>query len=291
MTTVRKSAVTAGAALLIGTAAACTGAGSKDAGLPTPTQGRAVALDAAVGQYRADEPRRTIQITVTNRDLRPVVVEQVQLVSPDLGTAPARADATLRPGQDVAIRSGYQEVRCAERGGAAEPHVVAVVRPEGGTTAEVILPIASTKDLLDRVRGRECRQQRLAAALSAQLRPDWARRTSGGQPVLAAVLDVNRLGDATVSVHGVDGSVFFALGRRPGAGTGELRLGRGTTSVPIEIRRGRCDDHARSELAERHFVFSVRVALDGGPEQAFLFTPDRPSRERLGDELPYLCGD
>ena len=285
----------AGVAVLVAVAA-CSPAPSVPlpAGPPTPSptpSPPAEDFSAEVRQHRPDEAARRLSLHVHNASRQAVVVEAVRLDSPAFeSVAPSPAgDALLGPGQGIDFRADYGPARCgALAGPVTATSVVAQVRLPGAGAVGLPLPAGGSGDLLARIWERECRQQRLAAAVSARLLPEVTETTSAGEAALRTRLELRRLGDEDVRVIGVTGSVSFDLRPEHPEALPTLDARIPTVTVPVLVTAGRCDAHGLGG-STKPFDFSVQLALGGAEPTSLLFTPDDATRRRLFDGLEYLC--
>src|SRR4029434_4266805 len=108
-------------------------------------------ISASVKQYRRDELRRVVQVTITNRGTTPIAVEQIGLKAQGyVPTPPAAGGASIQPGDRVDLPVQLGAGKCGDSGTtpAATPSagpvvVTARVRPAAGSAAEdveLVLP-------------------------------------------------------------------------------------------------------------------------------------------------------
>lgn len=243
-------------------------------------------VTAELGQYREDEVRRTIQVSVTNRGTSPVVVDRVGLTVPGFAMpGPVTVSATIAPGSTVDLPTTYGEPRCAGPSPAAgTPHVQLWLQSGSGLRQTRLVPTGIP--LLQRILDREC----LARALGREVRLSfgpWRRETVAGQVRLHGTLEA-RLVDPTRprDLTEVAGTVIYELAPDGPARSPLARLdaARPSASVPVVVSVSRCDGHARGET-KQPYAFLVWLAAPGGPQQAV--TPAVSTADRR--ELQTVC--
>jgi hypothetical protein len=251
--------------LLALTVAACAAPAQPDG------PGEPTTLRAAVAQFREDEVRDQIRVRLAAT--APVRVATLRLEWAGLPELPPTAPRyRLAPGVAVDLPVPLGPAACGDppRADAPVPPVgptdvtaVVGVAGRGGVVVEERVPVSDPDATLARVFARACREQALAALVSAQFGPRWEPSRRDGVPVLAGSMDVQRLAaTGPVAVTGIDGSVLLEVvpvSPPPWV----MDTGSGALSVPVAVTStGRCDGHALGE-SKQTYVFDVLVDVAG----------------------------
>jgi hypothetical protein len=209
-----------------------------------------VELSAEVRQYRNDVALRRLSVTVTNDGDRPLSISGVRLAAPGFALLPmSDPEVELPPGDRVDLPVPYGEVSCTSPSGGADQ---AELRVDG---RRVTVALPDEGGLLQRLRDRDCTQQRVAQALSLQL-GTFAR--SGTQLSGALVLTRQGGGAEPVSLTEAGGTIVYTV--RPAGLPAVLQPGADRLEVPVVITASRCDGHALSQNS-RSAVFTFYVAV------------------------------
>jgi hypothetical protein len=258
---------------------------------PSPVD---VQLAATLKQYRADQARRVVQVSVANEGAEPVLIDQLQLDAPGFAPIePTPKDTLLEPGRRVDLPITFGEPRCEDgppysAGAATVPMRVAV---GDGPAQEVRLELDSPNELLDRLLSGECQQRALSQAMSIEFGPSWELDTTEDQERLRGSVVLRRLSSRDpLAITSMAGSVIFAVQPVPPQPSPLLTLDPATASaeLPVEITAARCDPHALSD-SKRTFVFPTWVSIDGGPEQYTTIALSDEGRQRMDELIEAGC--
>lgn len=261
-------------------------------------------LQVTLRQYRRDEARRYVQVTVTNLGPRAVDVLEVRLDATGFASLePTAKDAVLLPDRRVDLPVPYGETRCRDLpGGGATALVHLVVRPEGARKAEesVLELDQGSLDLLHRVRDADCAQQELRRAVTVGFGSQWLLGRDGAVPALHGSVELRRgQGESDVALTQLGDSVILSV-RPIGAadatagdavtGDAVLRLppGEDLAGVPVVVTAPRCDPHALA-ASQRTFVFPLQLSLEGGPETYTVLEPDAAGLVALQGLIDLAC--
>ncbi|HET6628122.1 MAG TPA: hypothetical protein VFG63_17165 [Nocardioidaceae bacterium] len=246
-------------------------------------------LDASITQFRNDEGTRNLRAGVTNGSDTTVTVSRATLDW--AGFAPTSVDIddwVLEPGRTAGFTMQYGDARCGADPDAVPSLVVLV------DDVELRLPLeVQDPQLLVRLHGHECAQQRLDAAASVTLELDAEPVTRAGEEYLPGAVLVRRRSDAADGLQVVDlgGSVLLHLDPRQGPDALPVRLSTGRDTVRLPVLAGsahRCDAHALGNSSQT-FLLSVYVRLRGDPVQRVITVPDKESKARLTSLILRDC--
>lgn len=259
-------------------------------------------LQVTLRQYRRDEARRFVQVTVTNLGPRAVDVLEVRLDATGFASLePTVKDAVLLPGRRVDLPVPYGETRCRDLpAGGAAALVHLVVRPEGARNGEesVLELDQGSLDLLDRVRDADCAQQELRRAVTVGFGSQWLLGRDGAVPALHGSVELRRgQGEGDVALTQLGDSVILSVRPLGAADAGDalagdavLRLppGEDLAGVPVVVTAPRCDPHALA-ASQRTFVFPLQLSLEGGPESYTVLEPDATGLVALQGLIDLAC--
>ena len=284
----RTAAVVAGVAVALAGIAgiAAVQAGHDGDGGASVTAPAPPSLTAEVKQNRRDEIKRGLQVSLTNAGPGAVTVEAVQLQTPALGrTAPSDRETDLSPGQRVNVATTYGEVHCGKAGEASAGPVTVLMRARVGAAdwAPVRLALPERSELLDRIVGTECRLQRLDSQVSVRVGDDWATGGAHGAVVLQADLELElRDTSRVIEVTQVAGSIMYDVRPvdRDARPLARLDEGSRNADVALSFSLARCDPHTRAEI-KKPYEFVMWLTVDGGEEQALVFSPDAEGQKLL----------
>jgi hypothetical protein len=279
-----------GAVALSAVTAACGGTGAAEPGSSAATSvPMTAALSADVVQSRQDQVAQVVRVGLTNEGAGDVSVRRVQLVAPPFSPDPV--DRTDRPpltaGRTVDVRVSYGEPDCTGSPTAVdEPHVALVLDDPART--EIVVPVGG--DVLDRLLGRLCGEQRLAELADIGFGEEWTRDGNG----VIGTLEVRRRSGADerpeLVLVDTAPTVIFALtvleGSAPALAT--LSAGEDVVSVPVRVGSPRCDPHALLE-SKKTYTFAAWVSVDGGDPLWLPVEGDGEAREAMGGLLAELC--
>jgi hypothetical protein len=247
------------------------------------------ALSADVVQSRQDQVAEVVRVGLTNEGAGDVSVRRVQLVAPPFSPDPV--DRTDRPplaaGRTVDVRVSYGEPDCTGSPTAVdEPHVALVLGDAART--EIVVPVGG--DVLDRLLGRLCGEQRLADLADIGFGEEWTRDGNG----VIGTLEVRRRSGADENPELVlvdtAPTVIFALtvleGSAPALAT--LPADEDMVSVPVRVGSPRCDPHALLE-SKKTYTFAAWVSVDGGEPLWLPVEAGGEAREVMGGLLAELC--
>ncbi len=253
-----------------------------------------VRLAATLKQYRVDQARRVVQVSVTNEGAAPVRIEQLRLDAPGFAPMdPTPKDTDLEPGRRVDLPITFGEARCGDgppysAGAATVPMRVTV---GDGPAQEVRLELEAPNELLDRLLSSECEQRALAEALAIEFGPSWELDSTEDQERLRGSVVLRRLSSGDpLAITGIAGSVILAIQPVPPQPSPLVTLDSATPSaeLPVEITAARCDPHALSD-SKRTFVFPTWVSVDGGPEQYTTIALTDDDRQRMDELIKAGC--
>jgi hypothetical protein len=249
-----------------------------------------------------------VTIAVTNHGEADVQVLGVELVSESFAPLGVQEfDATVPPSvnpRDLLTR--YGEARCPDGAASvAEPSsVVLHVETEDGAAHEVTAALPHPNGTLDRLLGEAC----AARAVEAAARVELGELIEAEDGRLEGTLSVTPLGELTVGVGEVRGSVLFEIaagepvggtadgsesgGANGGAGDGGGAGGDagGALTIPLAFDAHRCEGHAVGD-AKQPFGFTVWIVLDGGEPIATPIEVPDDRREALWAMLEARCAE
>lgn len=303
-----------GSFLLTAVLAALVG-GSAGREVAPGTEGLASTVPASPPDLSASaEIRRSfmepgqVAIAVTNHGEAAVRVVGVELVTKSFAPLGVQEfDATVPPSvnpRDLLVR--YGEARCPDGvESTAEPSsAVLSVATEDGAAHEVTVALPHPNGTLDRLLGDACAAQAVAASARIVL----GELSEAADGTLEGTLNVTPLGEATLHVTEVRGSVLFEIAAGeavPGAsdgGAGEhgglhdgtaegLAAGEGAApAVPLVFDAHRCEGHAVGD-AKQPFGFTAWIVIDGGAPIATPIEVGERHREVLWAMLEARCAD
>jgi hypothetical protein len=135
------------------------------------------------------------------------------------------------------------------------------------TPQRVVVRPTDPRGLIHRIAADTCQTRRLNSEVKLFFGPRWRREGTGADTVLHGTLEVRLTTDEPRDVTQMAGSVIFDLlpekANRPAGETlGRVTPAHPADSVPVIIRRSRCDGHARGET-KKPYVFLVWVGPPG----------------------------
>lgn len=284
----RTAALPAAAGLLAGAAllAGC-GGGSGDSAAPRlgpPPPG----VTALATQTRPDEAAGDrFQVKVSNDGAVPVTVSGVQLRSPGFAPAPVTTrEEVFPPGIAYDLPAPYGSPVCDRP---VAPLEVLLRLREGGTTRDVVAPLAEDDGLMGRIHDTECRQRALARQVQVQLDPRLVPvpGTSGADLELGGVLHVRRgTTQEPVTVPSTRGNVLYDLlaPQLPAV----LAAGSASLDVPVQFGMTSCDQHLLAEV-KKPYDFTVFVAVGTAGPLAVPLATDQAQRTRLQAFVAEAC--
>jgi hypothetical protein len=244
------------------------------------------------GQYRGDELRRIVVVSVTNTGPEPLVVDSVRLDAAGFEPGPAVEPGTrLAPGETTAFRVTYVRPLCDRSPADPAPGArITASAADGRPLGSQQVAFTQGRGQFDQVQASECAALALRESVELSWGPSWS--PGGREGSLRGVLQVRRLvpGPA-VSVDQFGSTTILTVwpvpdGARP---AGTMPEGDDEASIPVEILPTRCDDHARIE-SKKTFIFPVWVALGEGSPVYTTVTPSPGGRERLQAMIDEVCG-
>jgi hypothetical protein len=241
------------------------------AGGPSAEESPPPRLGAEIVQLRRDEVLNRVEIGVTNRSGKPVTIETIELRVPGYsGGCVQRKGEPLPAGQRVNLPTPYGEVSCDDdfHPQVGRPRVGMLVTTAGNTTPQrVVVRPADPRGLISRIAEDTCLTRRLNSEVRLSFGPHWRREGAGADTVLHGTLEVRLTTDEPRDVTQMAGSVIFdlvpeLLNRPFGVPIGRVTPDHPSDSIPVLVRRSRCDGHARGET-KKPYVFLVWVGPPG----------------------------
>lgn len=267
-------------------------------GSPAPQQAPSSSSPAApasfegrLQQYREDEVRHVLKIELRNTGAETVRVDALRVDWPGLdGTQDATPAYDLPPGVVAALEVPYGEAVCDTESRPTDP-VNAVVQTGD---QEVLVPLAVSDDLLERLWDLDCRRQRILDAVDVELGTDWARTTVDGEPVLRGQLLLTRGTSTTpISVLDLDGSVLLTFDAADREAQPLLTMPPDVATSVLVVDVGstlRCDGHSLGE-SKKTYVFDVGLDLgDGEGRVDVTLQPPDDVKPQMYDVLKEACG-
>jgi hypothetical protein len=271
--------VAVGTAVLIG-AAGCA-APEAGGGAEDPV------LSVHLTQYREDEARRIVQVTVTNQADTGVRVQDLRLDAAGYApTATTRRETDITPGARVDLPVSLGPARCGTPSGVGDATVLARVAADRQRPRDLTVRLGRRDALLERLYAQDCRRETLARAVRIEFGDEWARTARG----LAGTIVLQRLAASTVTVTELGGSVIFELRLTDSAPGLPLRLDAATPrlELPIELWPVRCDGHSLGE-SKNTYVFRLWVGVDGKSPEFTSIGPTPSARQRIDAMLREQC--
>ena len=265
-------------------------AGSASAGSSAPPGSEASSpeptpegLSLTFIQTRSLEGTGRAQIRVTNGTGTDYDVTRVGLDWPGFPSEPQPFPYLVPAGLTYDLPFDLPEPDCAEENATTPAYAVA-------TTADAAyrLPLdESGLRFLDRLWRTACDEQAVARVVSEfSYGERWVRRGVGRRAVLAGEVTLRRGPDPEpVTLTRAKGSVLFGLGL-PGAT--RLETGASSATLPLVVRPGRCDEHARSQSTQT-FVWRFWVRVGERAPVSHIVRPDEPDQEGLLAFLDWAC--
>jgi hypothetical protein len=164
-----------------------------------------------------------------------------------------------------------------------EPAYALVLAPQMHLRQEID---PAGRRFLDRLWRTACEEQAIAAAAEFGYGDRWRVTGRGEDSVLHGTLVVTRAtNQEPLRVAQVKGSVLFALEL---SGLTTLEAGASLAAIPLDITRGRCDEHGRSQSTQT-FVWRVWLQIGSAPPISHIVTPTPPQQDRLLAFLDEAC--
>jgi hypothetical protein len=210
-------------------------------------------------------------------------VRDVGLEWPGFSGDPEPFPYLVKAGRTLDLPFELPEPDCAPAAGRAPANAVLVT--SGGTLREP-LDAEGRRFLLRLWRG-VCDELRIARIVSFRWGDRWVTEGRGETSVLHGRLILTRGDDAAtgVRVTSLKGSVLFDV-RLSGADA--LPANTSRSSLAVEVRRGRCDQHGRSQSTQT-FVWRIFVEIGDEPSVARVVPPDPTQQARLLGFLDHAC--
>jgi len=278
-------------AVLVSMVAACGGSDESTSAPATTSSTEVVeapapvgGLVATVGTNRLYALDRAFGLGLRNVGDEPVVVRQLQLVSPLFETVPLFAEGVqLQPGgRQFVLRLPYGEARCD--GEEADETFAAVVVVDDGDELQVPA-VEDSPGALGRIHDRECAAVRVRDLADLRLGDQWTR---DGDAVTGDFTLEQRRRGASIAVDDARGSVMFTIGFEAEAPPFvQVNDDEPTATVPMVISVRRCDPHALAE-SKQSFQFLLWVVVDDAEPVPVDFEPTGAARAAL-DELLATC--
>ena len=283
-----------GAAAAVFAAALLASCGSSDPAPPAETSSAPAAptsFEGRLQQYREDEVRHVLKIELRNTGTETVRIDALRVEWPGLdGTQDATPAYDLPPGVVAALEVPYGEAVCAAAERPTDPVNAVVLAGD----QQVLVPLAVSDDLLERLWDLDCRRQRILEAVDVELGSSWARTTVDGLPVLRGELILTR-GTSTdpISVLDLDGSVLLTFDAADRTPTPLLRMTPEQPTATLVVDVGstlRCDGHSLGE-SKKTYVFDVGLDLgDGEGRVDVTLQPPDDVKPQMYDVLKEACG-
>jgi hypothetical protein len=250
---------------------------------PAPVGG----LLATIGTNRLYSLERGFGLGLRNVGDEPVVVRQLQLVSPRFEIVPmVTEEVLLQPdGRRFVLPLPYGEARCdgdaGETDAAMFPTLVVV---DDGDQLRVPA-VEEYSGAVGRLHASECAAADVRERADVRLGDHWTRN---GEAVMGELVLEQRRPGNSVSLDDARGSVMFTI-RLEGDEAPALRVtdDEPMATVPIEISVARCDPHALAE-AKRSFIFLTWVAVGDADPVPVEFEATGAARAAL-DGLLATC--
>jgi hypothetical protein len=139
----------------------------------------------------------------------------------------------------------------------------------------------------DRLWQTACDEQAIGRVLSSLEYGDrWRTEGRGRTSTFTGHVTLTRgPEDPAVTLAQTKGSVLFGL-RLPGDTT--LPTGDPSADLPLQVRPGRCDEHARSQSTQT-FVWRFWIAIGDAPPISHIVSPPEPLQERFLAFLDRAC--
>ena len=257
--------------------------------------GHAPNLTARVDQYRAEEPLHQLRLTFGNREREPVLVETLQLISPDFKVLPPGQQNYALPAGgtiEVGLPTKYGPAVCrGEVPTVARPaRAVLRIRTPNGSTADYSYPLADEHDLLGRLLRVDCEAQKIDSTVQLTYGNTWdITTTAAGEPAVRTELSA-RLKDsgAKVELIRLRGSVLFGINA---AAEPIARLDAATPVIhaPLFVtKNGRCTAHELTG-SQQTYIFRIWIAVDGGEPLSTTLNPNAKARQTLARLITTVC--
>jgi hypothetical protein len=228
---------------------------------------KAPRLGAELVQLRRDEVLKRVEIAVTNRSRQQVTIDTIELTVPGYsGGGLQRKGEPLPAGQQVNLPTPYGEVFCDHdfHPAVGRPEVsIRVHTAKDPTPRRVVLRPTDPRGLVHRIAEQTCLTRRLDSEVELSFAPHWRREGHGADTVLHGSLDVHLLADQPRDITQIAGSVIFdVIPEHPRQPLGRVTPAHRSDTIPVFVRRSRCDGHARGET-KKPYEFLVWVGPPG----------------------------
>ena len=232
-------------------------------------------------QWRYDEGTPRAQLRVINHENTDLAITGVGLDWAGYGGSfRSDYDATIRPKQTLDLRIVLPSPDCSEGSGP----VYGLVE-SGSRTVRSRLD-ASGQGVLTRIWERECATRYVTDRVSVTYGDKW-RRTGSRQAasLLGTIRLKRRQSAAEIRLVSIRGSVLFGL-RLPRRA--ELAPEAQAADFPLQIRPGRCDEHALMESSAT-FQFRATVRFGNSPPATLILKPGPRIQSRALALLALAC--
>lgn len=251
-------------------------------------------VTTTVHLQRGDEPKHQVHLSFVNHEPQPVLVETVQLASPDFELLPPDRHAYWLPANEriiVDLAAQYGRGVCGGAIPAAARPAETVVRlaRTGGQPAEYRLPAPDPDHYLDRMLKEECQAQRIESAIEISLSGPWRPTTTpDGRPTVTATVTAQLKETAAIELTQMTGSVLYTvLSEQPLA---RLATPGSRAEVVVNLVNNRCDPHAVAEAdSKQAYLFELWVGIDGAAPMAIELVPDETGKAALRGLIDRGC--
>ncbi len=268
-------------------ATGCTSTPAAPEPTPTPSVGGPGAAVDAEGvhltfiQTRSLEGTNRAQVRMINESDQDIEVSQVGLDWPGFPGGVQEFPYLVGAGLTLDLPYELPDPDCAAD--PAEPAYALALAP-GLELRQEVDPAG--RRFLDRLWRTACDEQAIAAAAEFAYGDRWRVTGRGEESVLHGTLWVTRAtNQERLRVAQLKGSVLFALQVR---GAATLRAGAPRVAIPLDITRGRCDEHGRSQSTQT-FVWRVWLEIGAAAPISHIVTPAPAQQDRLLAFLDEAC--
>ena len=239
-------------------------------------------LELTFIQTRSLEGTDRAQVRVTNRTGGDVDVATVGVDWPGFPGEPQAFPYLVRDGRTLDLPYTLPDPDC--RASAARAPAYALAASADASWREPMDPAGMRS--LTRLWHTACDEQRIARVVTFAWGDAWVGEGRGESSVLHGRLLLTRgPRDVGVRVVQVKGSVLFALDL-PAAD--RLPTGVDGAALPLDVRRGRCDEHGRRQSAQT-FVWRVFVRWGAHPAVSHIVPLTGTQQARLQRFLDRAC--
>lgn len=260
---------------------ACGGGSAEPA-----SQGERPAVAAEIVQLRRDQVLERVEVAVTNRGRRDIVVTSLDLdVDGFAVPGPVPKDSPIPAGQLVNLPIPYGDVTCPASGPpeVGTPTVTLRLAGSNGSPSRTVRVTARDADeLLQRVATRACAVKQVLRDVRLRFADSWRiERTADGTVAHGSLVARLRGGPAR-DITQVAGAIMYGL--RPDDGAREPLASLGPSSpdarIPVLAWAARCDPHTIGEI-KKPYEFLVWVTMPDGEELAVTPEVGEPTKAAL----------